>query len=378
MSRRGQNEGSIYKREDGRWAGTLSLGYELGKRRRKTFYGATRKEVQQKLATALSDLQGGLPIPVGRQSVRQYLVAWLNDVVRPSVRLGTYESYERLLRVQVFPIIGRIPLTKLGPQDLVHLYGSMLRAGSAPRTVQYAHAILHRALKQAVRWNLVARNPVDAVDSPRPAKIEIRPLNAQEASALLEAASGDRLHALYVLAITTGMRQGELLGLRWDDINWMGQQLHVRRQVRRLNAGVIFNEPKTARGRRVVTLSDLAVRALRTHRSVQLEERLCAGAHWTDGDLVFPNSLGRPLQTQNLIRRSFRPLLLKAGLPRIRFHDLRHTAATLLLMQGVHPKVVQELLGHATIAVTMDVYSHVMPSLQREAASKLDALFATI
>jgi len=195
----------------------------------------------------------------------------------------------------------------------------------------------------------------------------------------LEVAKQDRLYALYALALTTGMRQGELLGLRWADVDLDRATVHVRQQLRRLKGeGMHFSEPKTARGRRTIALPDMAIDVLKLHRKAQLEARLAAGSLWQDYDLVFPNQTGKPMERQNINRRSFLPLLDKAGLPRIRFHDLRHSAATLLLAQGVHPKVVQERLGHSQISLTMDTYSHVLPDMQQEAARKPDAFFSTI
>jgi integrase len=301
---------------------------------------------------------------------------WLSDVVRSTVRPSTWESYERLLRVQVLPEIGRLPLSRLGPQNLAQLYQSMLDRGCSARTAQYAHAVLHRALRQAVRWNLIVRNPAEFVDPPRPQRPSNVVLNPDQINALIVATNGDPLRALYVLAITSGMRQGELLGLKWADVNLEAGSIHVCRQIMRTRAGFVFSDPKTAKGRRTIVLPDLAVVTLRDHRQAQIAKRLAAGLDWEDYDLVFPNAFGRPLERQNVLRRSFQPLLSRAGVPRIRFHDLRHSAATLPLLQGVHPKVVQERLGHATISVTMDIYSHVLPNLQREAADKLDDFFA--
>ncbi len=227
-----------------------------------------------------------------------------------------------------------------------------------------------------MRWNLIARNPTEAVDAPCPRLKEISVFTVEEAQRFLEAAKGDRLHALYVLALMTGMRQGELLGLRWQDIDLSAGSLSVRRTLVRTSQGWSWADPKTAKGRRTIALPDLAVEALRQHRVRQLEERLRAGALWADIDLVFPNQTGKPLERQNVVKRSFRPLLIRAGMPSSRFHDLRHSAATLLLSLGEHPKVVQERLGHSTIGVTMDTYSHVLPDMQRKAAAKLDALFS--
>jgi integrase len=228
-------------------------------------------------------------------------------------------------------------------------------------------------LTHARRRGAVAVNVADDVNPPRVPGREFRTLLPEEATRLLAAASEDRFYALYSLALTCGLRQAELLGLRWRDLDMSGAVLAVRQQVYRLKGEWHYTEPKTEKGRRTVSLSSSVVGALREHRLRQKEERLRAET-WEDNDLVFPNQVGRPVEKGNLLRRSFWPLLERAGLPHMRFHDLRHSSATLLLGEGVHPKVVQERLGHSSISVTMDVYSHVMPTLQRDAAERLDRL----
>lgn len=375
--RRGRGEGAITRLPDGRWQARLDLGWQGGARRRKAVYGKTKREVQDQLVKLRRDVQLGLPIVGERQTTADFLEDWLENVARHTLRPSTYDGYATLIRKHIVPDIGRVALARLTPQRLSAMYGVLLDKGLAARTVQYAHAVIHRALEQAARWNLVGRNAADAVDAPRPQRKEMTALTADQARHLLDAAKDDRLYALYVLALTTGMRSGELAGLRWGDVDWANATVHVRRSLGRTSAGLAFGEAKTAKGRRAVTLPTLAVNALRQHRAAQLEERLQAGPLWEDGDLVFSNQAGKPLERQNVAKRSFKPLLRRAGLPDMRFHDLRHAAATLLLALGEHPKVVQERLGHATIGVTMDVYSHVMPAMQREAAAKLDALFGS-
>ena len=369
--RRANNEGSIYKRRDGRWAASVTL--DGG--RRKTFYARTREEVGRRLAKALHEREQGQPLVPEKESVSSYLARWLEDGARATIRGSTFENYERMIRRHIVPQIGHLRLARLAPHDLSRLYRRMLDRGLSPRTAQLAHAILHRALRQAVRWRLVAVNVCDMVDAPRPQRREFRTLNTEEAIRLLTVAEADPFHALYVLALTCGMRQAELLGLRWADLDLPGAVLAVRQQAIRINGGWEFTPPKTDKGRRTIALPVLAVRALRQHKMRQAQERLALGPAWEDNDLVFPNQVGRPIERQNLIRRSFHPVLNKAGLGRLRFHDLRHSAATLMLAQGIHPRVVQERLGHSTISVTMDVYSHVMPTLQKEAARAMDKAF---
>lgn len=373
MAKRGNGEGSIYKRKrDGLYVAAVVDA----EGQRRVFYGKTRVQAGDRLAEAQADLAKGLPLPSARLTVEQYLDRWLEGA-RSTVRPNTYAGYESTLRLHVKPEIGRRTLARLGPQDLQALYQKLLTKGLSPRSVQLAHAILHRALRQAERWGLVARNPARLVDVPRPTPPPIQPLAPDEIHRLLEAAQGDRYEALYVIAVTTGLRSGELLGLRWADIDLAVAELHVTQQAQRTSEGWAFTEPKTGKGRRTVTLPAIAVEALKAHRIRQNEERLARGPAWEDLDLAFANELGRPVERQNLQRRSFAPLLERAGLRHIRFHDLRHSAATLLLAQGVHPKVVQERLGHAMISITLDTYSHVLPSMQADAAAKLDRFFAT-
>lgn len=376
--RRGRGEGSITQRADGRWQARIDLGWQDGKRKRKYLYGLTRRDVSEKLKVALRDQQQGVLMSGPDQTLADFLVRWLADSVKPTVRSKTHESYSRQARVHIIPALGKIRLQKLTAQHLQGFYQQKLTEGLAAGSVNRQHAILHRALAQAARWGLVVRNVADLVDAPQPTHKEMQPLTAEQVATLLKSAKGERFHALYVLAVTTGMRQSELLGLRWADVDLDSSVVHVQQQLVYVpGEGFSFSEPKTAKGRRAIALPTVAVEALRQHRKMQIEERLIVGPAWEDHGLVFANELGKPVERGNLVRRSFFPLLNKAGLPRIRFHDLRHTAATLLLSQGAHPKVVQERLGHATIALTLDVYSHVLPNLQREAAEKLDRLFAT-
>lgn len=242
--------------------------------------------------------------------------------------------------------------------------------------MQYIHATLHKALKQAVMDGLIPRNATEAVKAPRPEKKEIRPLSPAAVRALLSAAAGDRLEALYVLAITTGMRQGELLRLKWEDVDLGAGTLQVRRTLTRTKDGPVFGTPKTVKSRRNIRLTAPAVEALKRHRIAQHEERLKLGPLWADQDLVFPNRSGAPMHPYQLLE-GFRKLLRQAGLPEnARFHDLRHTCATLLLSKGTHPKIVQELLGHATISITLDTYSHVLPDMQGEAVRAMESVLS--
>jgi len=373
--RRGKGEGSITQLKNGLWQARITY-HEDGVVKRKAFYGKTRKEAQEKLTEALANLQRGLPLaPNEKQTVGEFIQHWLETVAKGQLRPNTYESYCQVFRIRILPHIGGVRLTKLTPQHISGMYAKLQESGLSARSAQYAHAVLHKALNQAVRWNLIPRNPADLVDAPKPKRKELDILSPEQAEALIQAAKGERLEALFVLAITTGLRKGELLGLKWQDVDWNEGKLHVRRALTSVKGGFLEQPPKNGKGRTVV-LTKLALNALHKHRAKQLEERLQAGEYWHGSDYVFASEVGRPLQPKTVFAK-FKHLLKKAGLPDIRFHDLRHTAATLLLRQGVHPKVVQEMLGHSSIQMTMDVYSHVLPDLQREAANKLDSLFGS-
>jgi len=306
--------------------------------------------------------------------VGEYMDRWLADSVRDTVRQRTYERYESIARVHIKPAIGRLKLKALTPAHARALYRQKLDSGLAPRTVNYIHVTLHKALSQAVSDGLVPRNAA-SVKAPRPKKPEIKPLSPEQARKLIEAAgeSGDRFEALYVLALHCGLREGELLGLRWDDVDFSGATatLQVRRTLSETRTGHKFEKPKNGKGRSV-KCSQKATEALRSHRVRQNEERLKVGSLRQDSGLVFPTTTGTTMSCTNLLGRHFKPLLERAGLPTIRLHDLRHTCATILLMAGKHPKYVQELLGHASISITLDTYSHVIEGMDGGLADAMD------
>jgi integrase len=370
--KRGNGEGSITRRKNGGWMAQYVV-YTVKGRKRKSVYGKTRSEVAAKLATALSNREGGLTFDAGSLTLGDYLDRWLNDSVRDTVRQRTWERYEQIARVHIKPVLGRTKLKALTATHARGLYREKLDSGLAPRTVQYIHTTLHKALKDAVADGLIPRNVTDGIKPPRSKRKEMNPLAPDQARMFLEAARGDHFEALYVLAVTAGLREGELLGLKWDDADLDAETLSVRRTLSETRSGRFFEAPKNGKGRSI-RLTNQAIEALRSHRKRQNEQRLVLGTLWQDNGLVFPSQKGTPMNAKNLTARSFKPLLERAGLPRtVRVHDLRHTCATLLLGKGVHPKIVQELLGHATIAITLDTYSHVLPNMQGEAVSAMES-----
>lgn len=362
MGRRGNGEGTITRRKDGRWEARYYVQTANGVKR-KVLYGKTRAEVSDKLVKAQSDRIDGIAYDDENMTLGEYIEAWLKGSVFGSVRQSTYDRDTNLVNNHIKPILGGVKLKKLNAAQVQSFYRNRLDAGLSSSTVHKMHDILRRGLTQAVGWHLVPRNVADTVKPPRPAPKEMQALSNAEARRLLEAAGEDRLEALYILAIHTGMRQGELLALRWQDVDLENAVASVRRTLTRSGGKVVFGEPKTKKSRRSIRLTSQAVEALRSHLERQLQDMEILGDRYQDQGLVFTTDTGAPINPSNLRQRSLTPLLKRAGLPHMRFHDLRHTCATLLLSRGVHPKFVQELLGHATIAITLDTYSHVMPSM---------------
>lgn len=366
MKRRASTEGNLRHRPDGRWE--VRLRYDGT---RESIYGATQREVLDKVDARKVELKGGLPIVRDRQSLGTFLEEWL-DGKRSKLRPRTHVRYCQLLRVHVIPTLGKVALAKITPQSLERLYAARLDAGSAARTVRHVHAVTHNALEQAAKWGLVARNVASLAEPPAAADREMTTLDEKQLLRFLDAATGERFEGLFIVAVTTGMRQGELLALRWSDVNLERGQVSVRRSLQWTKAGPLFTAPKTKKSLRNVELTKSAIAALRRHRTRQAEQRLAVGDAWEKLDLVFPNEVGRPMDGTNLSERDLRRVLARAALPRIRFHDLRHTAATTLLGRGVHPKLVSEMLGHADVRITLDLYSHVTPTMHREAAAVFD------
>jgi integrase len=362
------------QRWDGSWESRVTLGYGPdGRQIRKSFYGATRTEVQQRLTRAMRELKEGLPAPDENQTVKKFLTHWLEDCHKPSVRHSTYVRSEQAIRLHIVPVIGHIKLTKLSPHQVQGLLTRKRDAGLAPRTVQIIHAVLRVALNQAVKWGDVNRNVAMLAKAPRTASKEIDSLNPDEVRTFLKAISGHRLEALFVLAITTGLRQGELMGLRWADVDLDEAQLRVTFTLQRFDGEYRLVEPKSRTSRRTVALPKTAILALRAHRTRQIQERMLVGPEWIDTGMVFTGLKGNYLNAC-VASQQFHKILKTAGLRHQRFHDLRHCCASMLVAAGVHPRVVMEVLGHSQISLTMNTYSHVIPDLKRETADKMDAI----
>jgi integrase len=368
----------ITKRKDGLFQGMYTAQTPDGPKR-KYIYGRKYKDVERKLAEAMGDAAKGIYFDDENQTVAQYMERWLEDSAKGDLGHRAYHNYRLQIRRHISPAFDRLKLSKLTAAHIQSLYAAKLRDGLKPSSVRYIHAVLHRALEQAVRFNLIPFNPAARVDPPKVRQEEIMPLDAEQARTFLSAASeaDDRFECLHVLSLTVGLRMGEALGLKWSDIHLDAKTLRVSRQLQRMRegGGLVFGEPKNA-SRRTVDLPQRAVEALRSHRKRQIEEQLRAGSNWQDYGLVFASGKGTPLDAQNIVNRHFKPLLRRAGLPDIRWHDLRHTYATLLLARGTHPTYVQKSLGHASVQLTLDRYSHWMPSMGRATASAMDDALA--
>jgi integrase len=369
---RGHGEGSIHQRKDGRYQ--ISISLENGKR--KTYYAKTKKEALEKLRQVQHEQQQGMLVEGPEQMLEQFLWDWLK-IHKQSVRPRSYERYEAIIRLHLVPTLGEVKLQKLTAQQLDRLYAQKLEDGLHPTTVAAIHNMLHTALDKAIRLGLISRNVCKLVTPPRVTQKEIKTLTVEQIRKLLEVAKSDPLEALFVLAVTTGMRRGELFGLKWQDIDFQKGILYVQRALVRMPTGEGYKEtePKTKKSKRPIVLTARALEALNEHRARQLEQKSKVGDAWQNHDYVFCSPIGTHLQPgrNGLVR--LKRLLQKAGLPEIRFHDLRHSTATLLLSEGVHPKVVQEILGHSDIGMTMDTYSHVLPTMQKDAMNRLDNLF---
>ncbi len=330
-----------------------------------------------KLIEARHEQQQGTLVTTSTQTMKEYLEHWLEEVKKPTIRVSSYVKYRKLLNSYLLPTIGKIQLQKLTPQHVQSLYARKLKEGLSPKTIQSIHGVLHGALDNAVKWNLIAKNVCDVVSSPRVPTTEKQVLTMQEAHTLLEQVRRHRLETILALALTTGMRRGEILALRWSDVNLEEGSIQVKHTVDYINHyGYVESEPKTAKGRRKIMLSSFVVEMLNAHRSAQMEARYKAGEKWIDKNLVFTGLLG-DFFNPNYVLRVFKRVLVAAGLPDMTFHMLRHSAATILLSMGVHPKIVQEILGHSTINITLDTYSHILPSMQKDIPDRWDVEFGS-
>ncbi|MEO8287123.1 MAG: tyrosine-type recombinase/integrase [Chloroflexota bacterium] len=372
-------KGTVYK-QGNKWYGRVDLSPDpvTGKRRQKRFTAATKRQVEKQVAALITAVENGgfSEAEVTKLTISHYMERWLASI-EGSVKPITKKRYGDIVRLHIEPTMGRTQLAKLSALNVQRLYSDKQADGLSPTTVNMIHAVLHRALAQAMRWGLLNRNVTELVDLPREATPEYITWNEAQVNTFLSTAQGDPLEAFWRLALLTGMRRGEMLGLRWDDIDMKRGTLSVQRTLSR-DAGGAFSlgTPKSAHGKRSIALPKSLVEAFRKLRVQQTERRL-ATKGYQDHGFVFANEIGEPLHPNSVSYR-FKKLVAEAGVPPLRIHDLRHTSATLMLANNIHPKIVQERLGHSNISMTLDRYSHVTMDMQRNAADQLDDLIGGV
>lgn len=370
---------AITKRGKDTWLVRIFLGRDANGKRQ--YFNETvkgkKKDAEAVEIKKKGELNSGISIQHSKITVDEYLDKWFEISAKQRLKERTYEDCVEYMKRYVRPLIGTKLLSKIKPLDIQAIYTQMSEKGLAPRTVRYAHAILSKALKQAVKWQILPFNPASMADLPKNRRKEMKALSPDEAKQFLDAAKDDKWSIIFSLAISTGMRPQEYLGLLWKDVDLVGGNAVIQRALvwRRKGGGWSLQEPKTSHSRRTIPLPASVLQELKAHRKRQLEERLKLGLAYENNDFVFATEIGTPILPSNLTRRHFKPILKKAELPNdIRLYDLRHTCATLLLAAGENPKVVSERLGHATIVLTLDTYSHVLPSMQKSATDKLEQM----
>jgi integrase len=374
--RRGRGEGCVTKRHDGRYEARIDLGWQDGRRRYKSFFGPTRRGVANRLTKALRDLQRGAAVfGDERQTVGDYLARWL-ELVAPDLRPKTIKSYRQVVRVHLAPGLGHLRLTKLSPDDVDLFLHRKRQQGLSPRTCQYLRAVLRAALNRALKRDLIAKNAAERADAPTIRRAPVRTFTPDEARTFLTAIASHRHYALFALAVSCGLRQGELLGLRWQDVDVDRGVLKVVHQLERRGRGQGWQlvAPKSETSRRAIRVPDPIVAILRQQHVRQLEQRLAAGGDWKDSDFVFTARHGQPLDGCRL-NAIVKDLQRQAGIdPPLHFHALRHSCATFLLVQRVPARVVMAILGHSDVRLTLNTYSHVLEDLHEDAAAKMTAV----
>lgn len=412
VKRRGNNEGYIAKRkvcgqckkiitsndsnklvhchncgselpETATWFAQVTVGNhpKTGKPVRKSFYGKTRKQVFDKMQDALKGISNGLYTEPSKISFGEWLDRWLLEYKKGNINEHTYESYQSLINIHIKPALGTEKIANLQGDQLQAFYNQKLKngrhdgkAGLSTRMVRYIHGIIKQALDKALKLGWVTRNIADDTDPPKLKSKQIKPLTEDQILTLFNVVKDDRFYAAYVLLVTTGLRRGELLGLKWDCVDLEQGIIIVKRQLIPLNRRLELQETtKSNSSRRQVALTDDAIRELTAHKKHQDEEKQILSGTYQDNNLVFAREDGSFIEPRSFTKR-FQRFLIRAGLPKVGLHNLRHTHATLLLNRGIHPKIVQERLGHSSITITLDLYSHLSPNIQQQAASSLDGL----
>ncbi len=373
--------GHIRRRGVNSWAIVIELARDADGRRRQKWHTVhgTKKQAQTELASLLHQMHMGSYVEPTKLTLREYLHQWLRHT-QTQVSEKTFERYEEIVKRHLVPALGQLSLNRLQPLHIERYYAEALKGGRldgagglTAQTVLHHHRILHKSLRHAVQLLLISRNPADAVEPPRPSRKRVNVVDEEQAGILLTSVAGTRLYGPTLLALATGMRRGELLALTWSNLDLVKAELTVCQSVQQTNAGTKLKPPKSGRGRQVA-LPSFAVEFLRSHKVRQSEERLLLGPSYANNDLVFPRYDGS-VWAPDSFSSAFAAAVRKLGLGSLSFHSLRHSHATILLRQGINPKVVSERLGHAKVGTTLDIYSHVLPNMQQEAAQRLESAF---
>ena len=387
-NKRGNGEGSISKRPDGTWWARITIGVDKnGKQKRKAFYGKTRQEVQKKMTAALNDINLNAYTEPSKLTLEMWLNTWLNEYALNSIKQSTRVSYETFITKHINPIIGKHKLQNLRPDIIQKFYNDKLengrldgKGGLSPKTIKNTHVMLHEALGQAFKNGLISRNVTEAVTLPKITKKEMRVLTSDEQSKLLKLCSNENNGIFIILALSTGMRLGEILGLQWKDIDFTNKLLTIKRTINRLKnydsnidakTALIINSPKTENSIRVIPLNDKILKYLKSYKSFQTKKYFSVGIYIGQDTFVFPNSLGNTGEPKTY-QKIFTAITKQADIKNVHFHCLRHTFATRALEEGIPAKTVSEILGHANVSTTLDLYSHVLLDTKRNAIERMN------
>ena len=372
MAKRGNNEGTIYQLPSGSWRAQIYInGQRLGKTKKSKF------EAQKWLRDTLGKIDHGYTGHGANTIFGEFLDEWLTSKSN-AIKKTTWNLYECVIRNHINPILGKIKLTDISPQKIQSLYLQKERDGVGKRTIRVIHTIINSSLRNAVKLGALHTNPTEAVNPPNYETPEMQAYAEHEITLLLLASKGTPLEALIHVAITTGLRQSELLALKWSDIDWDRSTISVQRQLKRkYDNKEYFSSLKTKSGRRTISIGINTADKLRDHHQKQMNEKKAMGSQWNENDLIFPSKIGTPMHQRNLLRR-FKSLIQESGLREIRFHDLRHTAASLMLNHGISPLIVAKRLGHSKVSITLDTYGHLLPGMHQESANFIDGLVTPI
>jgi integrase len=372
MAKKGNNEGSIFKSPSGKWRAQVTVSG-----RRMGITTGSRAEAQAWVRKILDQVDHGLTYSEANRQLAGYLQDWI-ETKKKSLKPRTAYQYQDLIVKKIIPKIGHYKLKDISQKIINDFYDNLINEGFSTRNVRYTHSVLHAAFEHALMSGILVRNPTHNAILPRMHQTEMKILSEQQVSQFLVAASGSRYRMLYHLALSTGMRQAELFGLKWSDVDWINGFIKIQRQAQRVERqGIVFSEPKTRAGRRILKLGENILQELRKHHEHLNLERATAGDRWKDHDLLFPTSIGTPIGQSNLLK-DYHRILRQSGLPHFRFHDLRHTAASLMINRGVPVIVVSKMLGHSQPSVTLNIYAHCMIDMQTQAADIMDEITMSI